>query len=66
MLNEYYRPYQNDLTLEESALEELVTNYLTTHNDDTSDNLQELHDGVDPGQSNTEASSEAAENTSGT
>lgn len=57
MLNEYYRPYQNDLTLEESALEELVTNYLTTHNDDTSDNLQELHDGVDPGQSNTEASS---------
>lgn len=66
MLNEYYRPYQNDLTPEESALEELVTNYLTTHNDDTSDNLQELHDGVDPGQVNTEASSETAENTSGT
>lgn len=65
MLNQYYRPYQNDLTPEESALEELVTDYLTTNNDDTSDNLQELQDGAAPGQNNTEAASEA-ENTSGT
>lgn len=50
MLNEYYRPYQYDMIPEQSALVELVTNYSTTHNDNTSDNLQELQQGVKPGQ----------------
>lgn len=54
MLNQYYRPYQNDMTPEQSALIELVTDYVTTYNDDTSNTLQELQDGVKPGQSKTE------------
>lgn len=54
MLNQYYRPYQNDITVEQSALIELVDNYLTTHNDDTSNTLQELQNGVKPGQSKNE------------
>lgn len=58
MLNEYYRPYQHDMTLEESALTELVTNYLNMSNDDTSNNLQELQQGVDPGQTKTEPNTE--------
>lgn len=50
MLNQYYRPYQNDMTIDESAAIELVTNHLTNYNDDTSDNLQDLQDGKKPGQ----------------
>lgn len=51
MLNEYYRPYQHDMILEESALVELITDYKTTHNDNTSDTLEELQNGIAPGQS---------------
>lgn len=58
MLNEYYRPYQNDLTPEESALTELVTDYLNTSNDNTMDTLEELQNGEQPGQSNTEAATD--------
>lgn len=54
MLNEYYRPYQNDLLPEQSALVELVTDYLNTYNDNTGDTLDELQDGVKPGQNKTE------------
>ena len=54
MLNEYYRPYQNDMTIEDSAIIELVTNYVTTNNDNTSDTLQELQDGAKPGQNKNE------------
>ncbi len=54
MLNEYYRPYQNDMTVDDSALIELVTNYVTTNNDNTSDTLQELQDGAKPGQNKSE------------
>lgn len=55
MLNETYRPYQHDITPEESALYELVTNYLNVSNDDTSNTLQELQDGAKPGEENTTA-----------
>lgn len=48
MLNSTYRPYQHDMIPEESALFELVTNYLNVSNDDTSSNLQELQDGLQP------------------
>lgn len=45
MLNQYYRPYQHDMILEESALAELITDYLTTHNDNTSNTLEEIQGG---------------------
>jgi LCP family protein required for cell wall assembly len=45
MLNEYFRPYQSDLTINESALVELTETHLSTANDDTSDTLQEIEDG---------------------
>jgi LCP family protein required for cell wall assembly len=53
-LNEYFRPYQQDMTLEDSALIEVVTDYLNVSNDDTANTLQELQDGVEPGQTSTE------------
>lgn len=62
MLNEYFRPYQNDLTLEESALEELVTDYVTTGNDNTIDTLEDLQNGVQPGQNKTEPVTEDSYN----
>ena len=58
MLNETYRPYQHDITSEESALYELVTNYLNVSNDGSFNTLQELQDGVKPGQENTSANAE--------
>lgn len=60
MLNKYYRPYQHDMTLPESAIVEIVTDYVTNSYDNTSDTLQELQDGAVPGQSKTEAPTEAA------
>lgn len=59
MLNEYYRPYQNDLIIDDTTIVELVTDYLTTSNDDTSDTLEDLQNGVEPGQNKTEAETEA-------
>lgn len=59
MLNEYYRPYQHDLLPEESGLTELVTNYLSTGNDNTMDTLEDLQNGVKPGQNKTEPYTEA-------
>lgn len=58
MLNEYYRPYQHDLILEESAITELITDYLTTGNDNTIDTLEELQNGAVPGQNKTEPPTE--------
>lgn len=60
MLNKYYRPYQHDMTLPKSAIIEIVTDYVTNSYDNTSDTLQELQDGAVPGQSKTEAPTEAA------
>ncbi len=54
MLNETYRPYQLPLAPEESAIVELVTDYKNTANDNTVDSLDELQDGVKPGQNKTE------------
>ena len=62
MLNEYFRPYQYDMLPEESALVEYVTDYLATNNDNTSDTLQELQDGVKPGQNETKPASATTEN----
>ncbi|MBE6862294.1 MAG: LytR family transcriptional regulator [Ruminococcus sp.] len=59
MLNKYYRPYQHDMTLPESAIIEIVTDYVTNSYDNTSDTLQELQDGAVPGQSKTEAPADA-------
>ncbi|MBQ8296675.1 MAG: LCP family protein [Ruminococcus sp.] len=61
MLNEYYRPYQHDLILEESALEELITDYRTTNNDNTMDTLEDLKNGAEPGQAKTEAAEAVSE-----
>ncbi len=59
MLNQYFRPYQHDMLPEESAIEELVTDYLAHDNDNTSDTLDELQEGVKPGQLKTEPLTEA-------
>lgn len=50
ILNEYFRPYQNDLTPEYSAIVELTTDYSYTSYDNTGDNLQDIHDGAKPGE----------------
>ncbi len=49
MINKYFRPYQNDFTAEDSAITELVTNYLNNSYNDTVDTLDELQQGVEPG-----------------
>ncbi len=47
LLNGYFRPYQNEIYPEESAIVELVTEgyYLSTDNDDTQENLADIHEG---------------------
>lgn len=47
LLNEYFRPYQNEIYPEESAIVELVPEgyYQATNNDDTQENLGDIHDG---------------------
>lgn len=63
ILNEHFRPYQNDLTPEQSAIVELVTDYTYTSYDNTGDTLQDLQEGVKPGENKpkaTEASTEAS------
>lgn len=51
ILNEHFRPYQNDLTPEYSAIKEFVKdgNYLTHSYDNTGDNLDEIDAGAKPG-----------------
>ena len=55
ILNEYFRPYQNDMTEYDSAIVELVSeeNYGTTGYEDTVDNLQDLQNGAKPGENKT-------------
>ncbi len=47
MLNEYFRPFQNAITSEDSAIVELVPEgqYLATNNDDTQENLEDISEG---------------------
>ena len=45
LLNEYFRPYQMDMELYNSALMELTTNYLNTSNDNASDTLEDIYNG---------------------
>lgn len=47
LLNGYFRPYQNQIYPEESAIVELVPegSYLATDNDDTQENLADIHEG---------------------
>lgn len=45
LINEYFRPYQLDMGLYNSALTELVTNYLNVSNDNDSDNLEDIQNG---------------------
>lgn len=47
LLNAHFRPYQNEIYAEESAIVELVPegSYQATNNDDTQENLADIHDG---------------------
>ena len=45
LINENFRPYQLDMGIYNSALTELVTDYLNVSNDNASDNLQDIQDG---------------------
>ncbi|MGN1404164.1 MAG: LCP family protein [Ruminococcus sp.] len=47
LLNEFFRPYQNEIYPEESAIVELVPegSYLETTNDDTQESLANIHEG---------------------
>jgi LCP family protein required for cell wall assembly len=53
LLNEYFRPYQPDLTYDSLPITEIVeSDYQTTDiYDDTQDTLQEIADGAKPGES---------------
>lgn len=53
LLNEYFRPYQPDLTYDALPITEIVeSDYQTTDiYDDTQDTLQEIADGATPGES---------------
>ncbi|MCD8219898.1 MAG: LCP family protein [Ruminococcus sp.] len=47
MLNEYFRPFQNAITSEDSTIVELVPEgqYLASNNDDTQENLEDISEG---------------------
>ncbi|MDD7185181.1 MAG: LCP family protein [Ruminococcus sp.] len=45
LINENFRPYQLDMGLYNSALTELVTDYLNVSNDNASDNLEDIQNG---------------------
>ena len=45
IINENFRPYQLPLTNESSSMYELVTDYLNTSNDSSSDNLEDVQSG---------------------
>lgn len=45
IINENFRPYQLPLTNESSSMYELVTDYLNTSNDSSSDNLEDVKSG---------------------
>lgn len=48
MLNEYYRPYQSDMTSYDTAIVELITDYSYTGYDDTGSTLEELETATEP------------------
>lgn len=50
ILNESFRPYQNDLTPEYSAIIELTSDYSYNSYDNTGDNLQDIQNGAKPGE----------------
>lgn len=45
LINENFRPYQLDMGLYNSAIMELVTDYLNVSNDNASDNLEDIQNG---------------------
>jgi len=45
LINEHFRPYQLDMGLYNSAIIELVTDYLNVSNDNASDNLEDIQNG---------------------
>ncbi len=48
MLNEYYRPYQSDMTSSDTAIVELITDYSYTGYDDTGSTFDELEKATEP------------------
>ncbi len=48
ILNEYFRPYQNEITSDQSSLIEYVTDYKHTVYDDTGDDLEDLLNSGEP------------------
>lgn len=48
ILNEYFRPYQNDITPDQSSIIEYVTNYKHTVYDDTGKDLDDLLNSSEP------------------
>lgn len=48
ILNEHFRPYQEKMTLSDTAIQELVTYYEYTGYDDTSANLEDLEHATEP------------------
>ena len=48
MLNEYYRPYQSDMTSSDTAIVELITDYSYTGYDDTGSTFDELEEATEP------------------
>ncbi|MBO4876515.1 MAG: LCP family protein [Ruminococcus sp.] len=48
MLNQYYRPYQNNLKNTDSTIQELITDYVYDAYDDTGATLDEIEDSTEP------------------
>lgn len=48
MLNQYYRPYQNNLKNTDSSIQELITDYVYDAYDDTGATLDEIEDSTEP------------------
>lgn len=48
ILNEFFRPYQEKMTIYDTAIRELVTDYEYTGYDDTSDSLENLEHATEP------------------
>lgn len=48
MLNEFFRPYQEKMTIYDTAIRELVTDYEYTGYDDTAANLEDLENATEP------------------
>ena len=48
MLNQYYRPYQNNMKNTDSTIQELITDYVYEAYDDTGATLDEIEEGTEP------------------